>query len=217
MINNQNLRWVLLISLTIIASFTVGSINASAHDPRYIDLKYYDQEKILSVYITHGVSDSEYHYISRVIVELYELPESLIEEFTTNPDYLLKSADQVTENEKFGLYWIEEADVFDVVDLNTLNSTLEIDEQYDHQIEDQINHYNYTIQSDCPEWTLLVVTAFCIMGGSYSHSVIAGHPWYDIEHHMIEAVLPTIACAIIVMAPLALWRIFGKKPKEVIH
>ncbi|TFH30727.1 MAG: hypothetical protein E4G98_01495 [Promethearchaeota archaeon] len=67
---------------------------------------------------------------------------------------------------------------------------------------------------DYPEWTLLIVTAYCHLGGSFTSAVLVGHPWYDIEHSMLEAVVPTIACAIVVMMPLALWRIFGKKQKK---
>ncbi len=215
MTKNKNLKWALLISLTIITSFTVGSINASAHDPRFIDLKYYAEDQILSVYITHGVSDSEYHYTERVTVEFYELPEWLIENFTTNPDYLLIARDendQEGEEYRFGIYKIEEADVFDAVNVSTLNSTLMLDNHYTSQEEDLINHFNYTIE--CPEWTLIVVTAFCSLGGSYTHSLISGHPWYDIEHHISEAILPTVVLSIIVMTPLAIIRIFGKKEKE---
>jgi len=212
MTNNKNLKWVLLISLAFIVSFAFGTINASAHDPRFIDIKYYEDDQVLSVYVTHGVSDSEHHYTERITIEFYELPESLIENFTTNPDYLLVSDDQEKEEEKFGKYAIQEADVFDVIDLNTLNSTLMINETYTSQKEDLINHYNYTLE--CPEWTLIVVTAYCSLEGSYTYSLISGHPWYDIEHSMIEAVVPTLVCTIIVMTPLALWRIFGKKKKE---
>ena len=204
--------WALLISFIILAGISSSSINASAHDPRFIDIKYYEDDQVLSVYVTHGVSDSEYHYTERITIEFYELPESLIKNFTTNPDYLLVSDKPELEEKKFGKYAIQEADVFDAVDLNTLNSTLMIDEHYTSQKEDLINHYNYTLE--CPEWTLIVVTAYCSLGGSYTHSLISGHPWYDIEHSMIEAVVPTLVCSVIVMTPLALWRIFGKKKEE---
>ena len=212
MTNNKNLKWALLISLALIVSFAFGSINASAHDPRFIDIKYYEDDQVLSVYVTHGVSDSEYHYTERITIEFYELPESLIENFTTNPDYLLVSNDQEEEEAKFGKYAIQEADVFDVIDLSELNSTLMIDEHYTSQEEDLINHYNFTLE--CPEWILIVVTAYCSLEGSYTHSLISGHPWYDIEHSMIEAVVPTLVCTVVVMTPLALWRIFGKKKEE---
>ena len=212
MTNNKNLKWALLISLALIVSFAFGSINASAHDPRFIDIKYYEDDQVLSVYVTHGVSDSDYHYTERITIEFYELPEEMIENFTTNPDYLLVSNDQEEEEAKFGKYAIQEADVFDVIDLSELNSTLMIDEHYTSQEEDLINHYNFTLE--CPEWILIVVTAYCSLEGSYTHSLISGHPWYDIEHSMIEAVVPTLVCTVVVMTPLALWRIFGKKKKE---
>ncbi|MHA1702079.1 MAG: hypothetical protein ACTSWK_07425 [Promethearchaeota archaeon] len=215
MTNNKNVKWALFISLIFLVGFTTGSINASAHDPRFIDMKYYPQDQILSVYIIHGVSDSEYHYIEKVTIEFIELPESLIENFTTDPDYLLEadsSADQEAEEGLFGKYWIREADVFDAVDVSTLNRTLMIEEHYTNQTNDLVSHFNYTIEA--PEWTLIVVTAVCSLGGSYTYSLISGHPWYDNEHHIIDMVVPTIVCSIIVMIPLALWRIFGKKKKE---
>ncbi len=207
MTNNKKMRWTLLISLTIIVSFSIGSINASAHDPRYIDLKYYDEEHLLSVYVTHGVSDSEYHYVAKITVEYYELPEWLINEFLTNEKYILVAidpADQPAEEAIFGKYAIQEADVFDVVDDNTLNKTLIIEDNHTNQVEDLINHYTYDL--DIPEWTLIVITAFCSLGGAFTHSLISGHPWYDIEHHISEAILPTIVCAIIVMIPLVILR-----------
>jgi len=215
MTNNKKIRGALLISLTIIVSFTIGSINASAHDPRYIDFKYYDEEQLLSVYVTHGVSDSEYHYVVKITVEYYELPEWLINEFLTNEAYKLVAidkADQEAEEAIYGEYAIQEADVFDAVDVNTLNKTLIIEDNHTNQAEDLINHYTYDL--DIPEWTLIVVTAFCSLGGDYTHSLISGHPWYDIEHHISEAILPTIVLTIIVMIPLAILRIFGKKNKE---
>ncbi|MHA1522518.1 MAG: hypothetical protein ACTSRK_20305 [Promethearchaeota archaeon] len=215
MTNNKNVKWALFISLIFLVSFTTGSINVSAHDPRFIDMKYYAEDQILSVYIVHGVSDSEYHYIENVIVEFVELPESLIENFTTDPKYLLQASspdDQEAEESIFGKYWIRAADVYDAVDVSTLNRTLMLDEHYTNQTNDLVSHYNYTIEA--PEWTLIVVTAVCSLGGSYKYSLISGHPWFDEEHHILDMIVPTIICSIIAMTPLAIWRIFGKKKKE---
>jgi len=184
-------------------------MNASAHDPRYIDLKYYEEDQILSVYIDHGVSNSSYHYINRVTIEFYELPQSLVDSFISDPDRRIESEGDI---HRFGEYKIQEADVFDHVDLKSMNGTLMMDVSYTSQPEDLIIHYNYSIE--CPEWTLILVTAYCNLGGSFTQTLISGHPWYDPEHSMIEAVVPTLVCSVVVMTPLALWRIFGKKKEE---
>ncbi len=215
MITKKNILCTLVVSLIFVGIFAnVG--NASAHSPRYVDLKYYDDDNVLSVFVTHGVSDSTYHYVDRITIEALALPASMVEEFTTDEKWLLVSPDQELENEKFGLYWIQEADVYDDprVDLN--NATLVRDVSYTEQVNHQINHYNFT-DMDHPEWTLLIVTAYCNSGGSYTNALIVGHPWYDIEHSMLEAVLPTLICSVIVLTPLALWRIFNKKREEVKH
>lgn len=205
----------MLISLTIIMSFSSGIVNVSAHSPTYIDLKYYEIEETLSVYITHGVSDSDYHYVETVVIEFFELPEALLEEFLTNEDYKLVArdeADQEAEEKKFGKYKIEQADVFDEHPLITLNLTAQFVHDYTSQNTHQVFHYNYTLVA--PEWTLIVVSALCNREGLYVKTLISGHPWYDIEHHITEAIQPTIIWSVIVMTPLALWRIFGKKEEE---
>ena len=209
MIKNKNFQWFLLIFMIISISFTYGTMNASAHDPRYIDLKYYEEDQILSVYIDHGVSNSSYHYINRVTIEFYELPQSLVDSFISDPDRRIESEGDI---HRFGEYKIREADVFDHVNLKSMNGTLMMDVSYTSQPEDLIIHYNYSIE--CPEWTLILVTAYCNLGGSFTQTLISGHPWYDPEHSMIEAVVPTLVCSVVVMTPLALWRIFGKKKEE---
>ena len=207
----------MLISLTIIFGFISGIVNVSAHSPTYIDLKYYDQDEVLSVYITHGVSDFDYHYVDTVVIEFFELPESLIEHFTSDEHILVArdKADQEAEVKKFGMYAIEQADVFDEHPLYTLNGSVQFVYNYTSQETHQVFHHNYTLVA--PEWTLIVVTALCNLEGLYTQTLISGHPWYDIEHAITEAIPPTIILSIIVMTPLALWRIFGKKKEEVTH
>jgi hypothetical protein len=226
----KTITCTMLISLTIIVGLSSGIMTVSAHSPRYIDLNYYAEEEVLSAYFTHGVSDSDSHYVFRVIVEFYELDEALLEAITSddpeNP-YILKArdeADQEAENEKFGYYAIQQTDVFTEGHtiklakahwLASHNSTIAATYNYTSQEEHQIFHHNYTL--DIPEWTLIAVTALCSNGGFYTKTLISGHPWYDIEHHITEAIVPTIICSIIVMTPLAIFRIFGEKKKEVTH
>ena len=229
----KTLLCTMLISLTIITGLSSGIVNGSAHSPRYIDLKYYagegEAEGVLSAYFTHGVSDNTSHYVYRVIVEFYELPEALLEEIQSddpeNP-YILRArdeADQEAENAKFGYYAIRKADVFEGHNakqaradwLASHNGTVKFVYNYTNQPEHQVFHHNYTMYA--PEWTLIAVTALCIDGGFFTKTHISGHPWYDIEHHISEAFVPTIVCSIIVMTPLAILRKFGKKEEEVTY
>ena len=219
MTNKKKTVWPLLISLIIIAGIFSSSINASAHAPNYVDIKYFDQDEVLSIYITHGVSDYDYHYVDQVIIDLYELPESLITEFTTNLDYRFNSTnakDQAAEEELFGgFYGVEEADVFDVFSLEDNSPNETYTHNYNSQETHQVFHHNYSLS--IPEWTLIVVTAVCKLEGNFSQSRLSGHPWYDPPHNMIEAVVPAVICSVIVLTPLALFRIFGNKPEEVKH
>ncbi|RLI64527.1 MAG: hypothetical protein DRO88_07045 [Promethearchaeia archaeon] len=206
---NKKKIWVSLMFFIMIISFTTGVKNISAHDPRYIDLKYYEDDQVLSVYIVHGISNSSRHYINKVKIEFCQLPDSLIEEFTSDPSREIVGEGEI---ERFGTIKIKEEDVFDVIDLNEMNKTLKLEVNYTSQAEDLIIHYNYTIE--CPEWTLVVVTAYCNMNGSFTQTLISGHPWYDPEHHIIEAVVPTLVCSVIVMIPLVIRRTIARKRQK---
>ena len=216
MITKRKSLSTLLVIAILVVAFSSSLGNVSAHTPRYIDLKYYDEENVLSVYVTHGVSDSTYHYVDRITIEVLALPASMVEEFTTDEKWLLKSPDQELEESKFGKYWIQEADVYDDPRVHLEDATLVLEANYTEQVNHQINHYNYT-DMDYPEWTLFIVTAYCNSGGSYTNALIVGHPWYDIEHSMLEAVVPTLICSVIVLTPLALWRISNKKKEGAKH
>jgi len=216
MTNNRKTVWTLLICFTIVAGISFSSINASAHAPNFVDMKYYAQDEILSVYITHGVSDYDYHYVDTVIIDFYELPESLIDDFKENNVLEARDpGDQEVEESIFSKIAIQEADVFDVFSLEDNIPTNTTIYNYDSQATHQVFHNNYSIY--IPEWTLIVVTAVCRLEGNYSVALVSGHPWYDPEHSILEAAVPTVIMSIIVMTPLALLRIFGKKPEEVKH
>ncbi len=213
MITKNKILCTLVVSLFFVGIFAnVG--NASAHSPRYIDLKYYDDD-VLSLYITHGVSDSEYHYVETVIVEYYMFSDSFIADFTDNSRH---AHDDFTIGDGNPHNDIIEADV----DLENFEQELtyvtEFKFHYRNQETHQIFHYNYSAADGdidvAPEWTLIKVTAICNLGGYYTHSIIVGHNWYDPEHSMIEALVPTIICSIVTMTPLAIWRIMSRKKKD---
>ncbi|MCK5342991.1 MAG: hypothetical protein KAR20_06285 [Candidatus Heimdallarchaeota archaeon] len=228
--------WVLL-TFTFITGITFSnSLFANAHAPNYVDIKYYDLDftnddngfinddlalldNHLSIYITHGVSDSDIHYVNEVIVEFFDLPKLFLDEYNGTKFYDHEDQefypDGTLKSDR-----IEEEHVHDIEHLLTrsTNPALEtIHVFYEGQETHQVFHLNITIE--IPEWTYVVATAVCITGEEFnrSQSIISGHPWYDIEHSMIEAVVPTLICSVVVLTPLALWRIFGKKPEEVKH
>ena len=55
-------------SVFLILGVTMSVLNVRAHPPINIDLEYYVADEILSVRLTHGVSDPDYHYIYQIDV-----------------------------------------------------------------------------------------------------------------------------------------------------
>ncbi len=56
------------LSVFLILGVTMSVLNVRAHPPINIDLEYYVADEILSVRLTHGVSDPDYHYIYQIDV-----------------------------------------------------------------------------------------------------------------------------------------------------
>jgi hypothetical protein len=59
--------------LSIFLIFSVSAIfmgNVKAHNPYHLDLKYIPAETKLSVGFVHGVTDREYHYVERVLIQV---------------------------------------------------------------------------------------------------------------------------------------------------
>jgi len=56
------------LSVFLILGVTMSVLNVRAHAPINIDLEYYVADEILSVRLTHGVSDPDYHYIYQIDV-----------------------------------------------------------------------------------------------------------------------------------------------------
>ncbi|MCP4761889.1 MAG: hypothetical protein GY870_08905 [archaeon] len=186
---------IVLIFLAVFVIFTSNLWTANAHSPKFVDLKYYD-DGVLSVYITHGVSDTDYHYVDAVIIEYYNLSESFINAY---------DGEHITEE-----YIFEEG---------SPTKSWEIVYNYTSQETHQIFHFNYTSLPLAVNWTIIKVTAICNKGGSFSHSLVVDHyPYYDEEHSMSEAIIPTLGCTIIVMTPLLVIGITRKdksqKPKK---
>ena len=225
--------WVF--SIALVAAIAFGNIGlASAHAPNYVDIKYYDLDftnddnafindnlatldNNLSIYVTHGVSNSSYHYVGMIIVEFFDLPQSFLEEYN-GTEFIDHEDQEFYPDGTLKSDRIQEADVSAVHDElvpSPLPNLQPIYVNYTSQETHQVFHL--TIIIEIPEWILIRATAVCVLGGNRSQEIISGHPYYDIEHSMIEAAVPAIICAVIVLTPLTIWRVFGKKPEEVKH
>ncbi|MHA1110880.1 MAG: hypothetical protein ACTSRE_07230 [Promethearchaeota archaeon] len=206
---NKKTKYVWLTAFALILSFSAFSMMTSAHSPKFIDVKFYLDDQILSVYYTHGVSNTSYHYIETVQFQFFNLSS----QFDTDIDHLIATGE--LENRTY----IEEHHVQEshLIEEVTFNITYTEQESEDH--EHQIFHHNYTVADYVPTlnvtyWDYIRVTGYCNLGGQFTKNEIAGQIWYDIEHSMIEAVVPTLICSVVVLTPLGIWAIIGKRREK---
>ena len=204
--------FVLLLSVNLIAQ----SQMARAHSPKFIDLKFYLDDQVLSIYYVHGVSDTTFHYINNTEIEFYNLSEA----FLPYIDGLISNG-TIDGRDKIVEAHIKEEFLEDRVAFNVTYT-----EQHDDSIDTQdtlIVHDNITVNDpldggiaglNITYWTFIRVTAHCNQGGNFTQTALAGQVWYDIEHSMIEAVVPTLVCAVIILTPLVVWAIIGKRREK---
>jgi len=201
---NNKLKYVWLTCFTLILSFGCITQMSSAHSPKFIDLKFYLDDQILSIYYVHGVSNTSYHFIQTVEIEFFNISTEFF-------DTLDKPIDKIVEADVLEMYLIE---------LVVFNATYT--EQHDDTADTQdtlIVHDNITVTDYIPTlnvtyWTYIRVTAYCNLGGNFTQNALAGQIWYDIEHSMIEAVVPTLVCAVVILTPLVIWVIIGKQKQK---
>lgn len=212
-------KYILLLSLTFLLGISSAIQMGSAHSPKFIDLKFYLPEQVLSVYYFHGVSNTSYHYIETVEFEFFNLST----DFDTYIDGLIADGDLINRS-YIQEHHVKEEFLIDRVAFN-VTYTSQHDDTGDTQ-DTAIIHHNYTIADYVPTlnvtyWTYIRVTAYsgcdsssCELGGQFTQVALAGQIWYDIEHSMIEALVPTLVCAAVILAPLATWAIIGKRKQK---
>ncbi len=59
-----------IFSLVLIIGICTTTLNAKASNPEHIDLYYDDTTSTLSVYIIHGATDPDKHYINHIIIQV---------------------------------------------------------------------------------------------------------------------------------------------------
>jgi len=219
---NKKTKCIWLSAFVLIVTFSAFSMMTpvTAHSPKFVDVKFYLPEQVLSVYITHGVSDTSYHYIETVQIQFFNLST----EFFTYVDGLIDAGEM--ENRSF----IQEHHVKEEFLTEYIAFNITYTEQESEEHEHQIFHHNY-IMSDyfgevgfpfiIEHYTYIRVTAYsgCAdpevdLGGQFTKNELAGQIWYDIEHSMIEALVPTLVCAVVVLTPLVIWAIIGKRREK---
>ncbi len=208
MLKNKT-KYVWFAAIALILSISAFSNMASAHSPKFIDLKFYLDDQILSVYYTHGVSNTSYHYIETVKFQFFNLSS----QFDTDIDNLIATGE--LENRSY----IEEHHIMESYLIEEVTFNITYTEQESDHHEHQIFHHNYTVTDYVPTlnvtyWDYIRVTAYCNLGGQFTKNEIAGQIWYDIEHSMIEAVVPTLVCAVVILSPLVVWAIIGKRKQK---
>jgi hypothetical protein len=226
MLNKKKTKYVWFAVIALILSFGTFSMiqMGSAHSPKFIDLKFFGadgpiENQNLSVYFVHGVSNTSYHYIETVEIEFWNLTDA----FWTNLGD--KPIDRIVEAD------VLDTDIVDeyLEDKVAFNKTYT--EQHDDGIDTQdtlVIHHNYSIAEynddnnltgtpnalNITYFTFIRVTAYCNLGGSFTNTVLAGQQWYDLEHSMIEAVVPTLVCSVVILTPLVIWIIIAKHKEK---
>lgn len=93
-----------LVLLTLICFFTLACVEAWAHPPSDIQLKYTLSSRILSIIITHQVNDTKKHFINKVDVSVNR------KEIIT---HAIKRQDN--NSNQFAVYMIPDADIGDTI------------------------------------------------------------------------------------------------------
>ena len=60
----------LIFAVVLIIRISTTTLNAKATNPEHFDIKYYDATSTLSLYIMHGVTYPEEHYIDHITVQV---------------------------------------------------------------------------------------------------------------------------------------------------
>jgi len=120
---------IFILSIFLIIGITSTAQNVKAHRPILVDAWYYLEDEYLSVTFTHGVSDTEYHYVEKVEIKVNDVLV-LTEYYTSQPatnmfnyeyDIEANDGDRIevtatcslggskTNPEQYaGVYWLEE-------------------------------------------------------------------------------------------------------------
>ena len=197
------------LSVFLILGATMSVLSVRAHAPINIDLEYYVADGELSIRLTHGVSDPEYHYIYEIDVwinqtQVWEDHEHH-QHFDDQDNYALAIRPTGLPDETF--YYTEQPT--DVTPI-TISHTLPIyilplpglqktGEPLDGPIDQNTGLPVGFIEEGR---TNITVEVKCSLGGSLIEHYYVGLPYYNPHLTFAEAAMPATVSTIIVIALL---------------
>ena len=79
-----------IFSVVLIIGICTSTLNAKAANPEHFDLNYDDATSTLSVYIIHGATYTDKHYINHIIIQVGEIVDE--HNFTISDDTIVAEA-----------------------------------------------------------------------------------------------------------------------------
>ena len=214
------------LSVFLILGATMSVLSVRAHAPINIDLEYYVAEGELSIRLTHGVSDPEYHYIYEIDVwinqtQVWQRHIEHTYHFDDQDNYAIAILPTGTPNYTF-TYTEQPTQVTDI----TISHTLPIyrlplpglqktgipieNDPFDENLGQQVGFLgegrtNITVEVKCnfPDWEG--------NASSLIEHYYVGLPYYNPHLTFAEAAMPATVSTIIVLVLLFTLPMAGQK------
>ncbi len=215
------------LSVFLILGVTMSALNVRAHPPINIDIEYYDATAIdvdlrekLSIRLTHGVSDPEYHYIYEIDVwinqtQVWQRHIEHTYHFDDQDNYAVAVRPTGAPDETF-TYDEQPTQITDI----TISHTLPIyrlplpglqktgepieDDPFDENLGKQVGYLG-------KGRTNITVEVKCSLGGSLIEHYYVGLPYYNPHLTFAEAAIPAAVSTIIVAILLYTLPLLGQK------
>ena len=215
--SKKQIFYVLTVFLLLGATMSV--LNARAHAPINIDIEYYVADGELSIRLTHGVSDPEYHYIYEIDVWVNQTQVWMDHDHeyhfddqdnyavailpTGAPDYTFTYDEQptqvtpVTVSHTLPIYRLP------IPGLQKTGEPIE-DDPFDENLGRQVGFLG-------EGRTNITVDVKCSLGGSLTEHYYVGLPYYNPHLTFAEAAIPATVSTIIVIILLFTLPLAGQK------
>jgi hypothetical protein len=213
--SKKNIFYVL--SVFLILGVTMSVLNVRAHPPINIDLEYDVDAQELSVQLTHGVSDPEYHYIYMIEVwvnntQIWE-DHNHLTHFDDQDNYAVALYPSGAPNYTF-TYTEQPIDITPITNSHTLPIYIL---SFPAQLTGE--RLNEPIDQNTGEpvgfieegRTNITVAAHCSLGGILTEHYYVGLPYYNPHLTFAEAAMPATVSTIIVLVLLFTLPKLGQK------